>query len=300
MPLNINILIIGYGAIGKKHAITLEKIVPKKNIYILSSNKFHKYKSINSLNRSISDKFDYIIISSKTSDHIKHITLIDKIFLDKKVLIEKPVFNNLSKKNFKNNSYYVGYNLRYHPFFKYIKKEISRKKILNVNIKCFSNLLSWKKFNKNNNYNFSKEKGGGVHFDLSHELDYLIWIFGDIKKFKSVLSKNANITKNSNDIFYINGFLKNGSSFQLTLTYFSKFERRELQVDLLKKSYLMDFFKNILLVNDINKNNKVIKYHNHLKDTFLLMHKDILFNNKPKIAASLMDGLKLLKILSQR
>ena len=53
----------------------------------------------------------------------------------------------------------------------------------------FSYLPNWRKTNYENNYS-SKKMGGGVTNDLSHEIDYLQWLFGDIKK---IFKKKKNI-----------------------------------------------------------------------------------------------------------
>ena len=51
---------------------------------------------------------DYILICSPTINHFKHFTIIEKNFKNKKVLIEKPLFNKFYKiKNNLKNRYYV-------------------------------------------------------------------------------------------------------------------------------------------------------------------------------------------------
>ena len=57
----------------------------------------------------------------------------------------------------------------------------------------------------------SKNKGGGVEYDLSHEFDYIKWIFG---KFKTVLKFNkkiSNLKISSNDHLSVFGFLEKTS-----------------------------------------------------------------------------------------
>ena len=42
-----------------------------------------------------------------------------------KILIEKPLFNEIKKINSRlNNYYYVGYNLRFHPIIQFLKSHI--------------------------------------------------------------------------------------------------------------------------------------------------------------------------------
>ena len=101
---------------------------------------------------------------------------------NKFVLVEKPLFSKPNKINIKKNKYYVGYNLRFNPIINFLKKKIKSKKIWSVNIFCGSYLPNWR-----NNIDYRKSSsakkhlGGGVLLDLSHELDYVQWLFGKIE-----------------------------------------------------------------------------------------------------------------------
>ena len=56
-----------------------------------------------------------------------------------------------------------------------------------IRAECYSYLPNWRRQKYTKVYSSSKKLGGGVANDLSHEIDFLSWIFGDIKKF---LNKN--------------------------------------------------------------------------------------------------------------
>ena len=93
--MKIKVLLIGYGSAGIKHATAMERLIGKKNIFVYSNNSNHKYTRVNNLDSSIKLLFDYIIISSKTSDHLNQLKIVDKLFSNKKVLIEKPLSHKL-------------------------------------------------------------------------------------------------------------------------------------------------------------------------------------------------------------
>ena len=172
------ILIIGFGSIGKRHAAILNKFRNVEKIFILTKQKISNYKSIKTLKEVKFINPDYILICSKTSDHYEHLKYIERHFKNKIVLVEKPLFNKSKNLTIKNNKVFVGYNLRYHPIIRFLKNKIKKKKIFSVYIFCGSYLPNWR---KNQNYQFcyssKKKMGGGVLLDLSHEIDYLQWIF---------------------------------------------------------------------------------------------------------------------------
>ena len=45
---------------------------------------------------------------------------------------------------------------------------------------CHSYLPQWRKKNYKKSYSSNAKLGGGVSLDLSHEIDYIQWIFGNI------------------------------------------------------------------------------------------------------------------------
>ena len=94
-----NVLIIGFGSIGRKHAKILNSFKEISNIYILSKQKSKKFKVIKNYNEAKKLKLDYIIISSRTSEHLKHLYFIEKNFKRKTILVEKPLFENLKNLN---------------------------------------------------------------------------------------------------------------------------------------------------------------------------------------------------------
>lgn len=291
----INVLVIGYGSAGQKHCDVLTKLVGKKNIFIFSKNLDHQFNKVLSLKPELNTFINYIVISTITSEHLFYLKKVDKIFKNKKVLIEKPLGTKIIKKRFKNNDYFVGYNLRYHPLLLKMKSLLINKKIYNINITCFSFLPSWR--SNKNSYSFYKSKGGGVEFDLSHEIDYLLWIFGDIKKQQSQINKSSNITLDSNDFLHLCGTLKNKASFQISLSYFSHLSRRELFVDTNKGTYFLNFISN-QLVHSYKKTSKKysIKDFNY-KKSFFLMHKNILKVSKKNYLPDITFNNKVHKIL---
>ena len=114
-----------------------------------------------------------------------------------------------NKFNIKKNTFYVGYNLRFNPIINFLKKKIKSKKIWNVNLFCGSYLPGWR---SNIDYKKSssakKGLGGGVLLDLSHELDYLQWLFGNITIQYCKSKKLSNLNINTDDFLNLVGKTK--------------------------------------------------------------------------------------------
>ena len=120
------ILIIGFGSIGKRHALIFDKLKNVKKIFILSKYKNHKYTNVSNLEEARLVDPDIIIICSKTSDHYNDLKLVEKTFKNKTVLVEKPLFDKNKNFKIKNNKIIVGYNLRYHPIIQFLKEKIKK------------------------------------------------------------------------------------------------------------------------------------------------------------------------------
>ena len=291
-------LIFGFGSIGAKHANLLLKIKKISHVLVFSNRENQKIDTTNSIADIVKYDPDYILVCSETHQHHNHIKIIEKNFRNKIVLVEKPLFHKPIKFNFKNNKYYVGYNLRFHPVIKFLKNKIKRNEIFSLSIFCNSFLPKWRKnINYFNSYSSSKRKGGGVLLDLSHEIDYLQWLFGkiDIVEYKKV-KKISNLKIKSEDSAQIIGKIKN-INFYLNLTYFSRFEERRIIIDSKKETIIGDLINyNVKIVH--SKSLRKIKFKNNKNQTYIDQHLAAL-NNYPKNLCNIKDAQNTLSLIKK-
>jgi|TARA_B100001964_G_scaffold18338_2_gene18800 predicted dehydrogenase len=293
------ILIIGYGSIAKKHLISLKRINKFNKIFIYSRRNIEYKNAINSFDKIIDIDPDYFVIATETSSHFKFLNFIVRNFQKKIILVEKPLFKNFQKLNINNNKVFVGYNLRMHPILQYLNKNIRKQKIWYVDVKCDSYLPAWR---KNTNYvntsSAKKSLGGGVLLDLSHELDYLTWIFGRLTpKFVKNL-KISNLKVTSDDFLLLYAVNKDKIHFNVSLNYFSKIEMRQISIKGENINILADLINNKIEI--INKSQKIInKYKKfNIYDTYFELHKSIL-SGKVKKLCDYYQGVQIMKLIKE-
>ncbi len=293
------ILIIGFGSIGKRHAAILKNLKRVSQVYILSRRNSKIFKTINKLSQIKKINPDYIIICSRTSDHFKHLNYIERNFSKKIVLIEKPLFNKFYKFNILKNKVFVGYNLRQHPVLRFIKNFIINKKIFSVNIVCNSYLPNWRKrVNYKNSYSSHRRLGGGVLLDLSHEIDYLQWIFKKIKKLDLVkIKKLSNLKINVEDHVLVAGETRL-SNFVLDLNYYSLYPRRQVFIDGHNFSIKGDLINNFLEIYLKNKNKKIISFKNDKNYTYVKQH-ELILNKNYETLSTFKNANKLMLLIDK-
>ena len=95
----MNILVVGYGSIGKRHIQNLLNF-KNVNIFVLTKRsqdnflKQNKIQVFNSLKNALYENIDVAIIANTTDRHVKTSYLLAKSGVD--LLIEKPLSNNLN------------------------------------------------------------------------------------------------------------------------------------------------------------------------------------------------------------
>jgi len=288
-------LIIGYGSIGKQHYSVMKNSNIFNKIYILSRNQsgfniIKKFKEIKKINP------DVVIICSETNKHYIQLKYLEKIFKDKIILIEKPVFDKFKKLKIKNNKVFVGYNLRYHPVILYLKSFLKNKSILTANVTCNSYLPEWRKRDYRKIYSAKRNKGGGVHLDLSHEIDYVNWIFEGFKRKKLFLKKISNLKINSYDYLKLIGSSMFARIIDINLNYFSRKNKRYIEIIMNNKNIHADLLENKIefFYNNTKKIKKFKKVSSKERINFQL--KDII-KTKPKYACTYQQALNILKHL---
>lgn len=294
------VLISGYGSIGRRHANILSRLIKKKNITILTNQKlsnFHTIKNLQSLNKI---NPYYIVICNPTSSHINKIKYIEKNCNNKLVLVEKPLFSKPDRINVKKNKYFVGYNLRFNPIINFLKTKIRSKKIWSVNIFCGSYLPNWR-----NNVDYRKSSsakkhlGGGVLLDLSHELDYVQWLFGRIEIEYCKSKKLSNLNIETDDFLNLVGKTKKVPSIQITLNYFTRKRTRQIFIDGNNVSLQADLIKKNVVYYNGNKK-RIYNFKNSDRNSdYKKQHLAILKNKFTDKLCTFKEGKQLVYLINQ-
>ena len=297
--MGLKVLIIGYGSIGKKHASLLKNFRQVSSIYVLTKQKCNKFKQIDSLININKINPDYVIICSRTNLHFKYLNYLEKKIKNKIILVEKPLFHKNLNLKIKNNKVFVGYNLRFHPVLKFIKDYIKNKIIFSSSVSCKSYLPNWRKnidYSKSNSA--KKSYGGGVLLELSHEIDYINWLFGGIKKINySKVKKISNLKINVEDYATVSGeTLK--SNFNLELNFFSKFTERKIIIDGKNFSIRGDLVENKIEILNERNYKKVFNFKLKKDYTYIKEHQSIL-NNLSEPMCSFNEGKKNMMIIDK-
>ncbi|MEO6901888.1 MAG: Gfo/Idh/MocA family oxidoreductase [Bacteroidia bacterium] len=270
----MNVLIIGLGSIAKKHILALKTINKNVHIYALRSGQSltQQIDGVTNIEKiSTCPPVDFIIISNPTAFHADAIKQVS--YLKKPLFIEKPPFHTLAQAdeclafvNQNNIPTYTAFNLRFLDCLIYLKENIDNNKVQEVNVYCGSYLPNWRSnVDYKKSYSANADMGGGVHLDLIHELDYVLWIFGNPLKVQSTLRSNSTI--NINAIDYANYILiYDHFVVNIILNYYRKETKRSCEIVFDDTVWHTNLITNEIM--DMN-NKSIFKSTQTVQDTYL-------------------------------
>lgn len=277
----MKILIFGFGSVGQRHLQNIVKLY-KKSIIGTTSNIINR-KIINldrsKSNKKIIDLFnikilksrkeilnfnpEYVIISNENQLHYK--TIIQFMKLNVNIFVEKPlVVKDRELNSLKSNLIYsssvlnIGYQLRFHPCIKFVKKFLSEKKfnLVQSSFNCYTYLPEHRPWqNYKTSYASLKKKGGGVTSNMSHEIDLINYLFGKPKSVISINNKKSigiETDETTQTIFKY----KNDFSVSLNLSFSSKFEKRDFFI--LSNNFFIEcnLLSNSIFIHNFTNNRK--------------------------------------------
>ena len=284
---------------GQKHSEYLSRLLGNENIFVLTKQENIPFASLNSISQINKLDPDYIVISSETSSHVSYIKEIETRVFNKVILVEKPLFAKYEDFHPRNNTYFVGYNLRFHPLISSIRDEISQEKVISFEIVCNSYLPDWRRnIHYSDSSSSSISKGGGVLLDLSHELDYLRYIFGDTEHLYSKSIKVSDLKIYTDDYLILVGETKEKALFTVNLNYFSKREIRKVTIETDKRTIMLDLLDSRMVSYFSDKEPIEILKNYSVADTYIQQHKAILQEDFSQVC-SYQDGLKVMKMIDR-
>lgn len=198
-------LVVGSGSIAKRHIRNLRDQFPSADVVCVSSSGRKLAASevgatavADTIEHALIYTPDIAIVASPASFHLSHAQILLEAGVP--VLIEKPLCVELTDLSKLSLDKYeakigVGYNLRFMPAAKVVKKILSEGiigKVSTVFAEVGQFLPDWRPgADYKKGVSARRELGGGALLELSHELDYLSWFFGGFSE-ASAITKNSN------------------------------------------------------------------------------------------------------------
>jgi predicted dehydrogenase len=213
------ILIVGLGSIGTRHARLIRKLMPKAKIAAFrhqSSQALHNVElDLNTTNFDEVKSFrpQAAVISNPASHHLSMALTLARQGVH--LLIEKPISNEINEELFelidicrsKDITLMIGYNLRFLPsliFFRDLLQQGKVGKSFSIRAEAGQYLPNWR---PDSDYRHTvtaqKKLGGGVLLELSHEIDYLQWLFGRVKWVKAHVTRHSDLDIDVEDSAYL-------------------------------------------------------------------------------------------------
>ncbi len=224
------ILIVGHGSIGKRHLRLARTLMPHADIRVLrhladSTVPDAANGCFSSMDEAIAFAPDIAVIANPAPFHVATAQALAEVGVH--LLIEKPLSVSLDGVSHlletcqkQSLVLLIGYNLRYLPSllrFREFLAEGTIGKVLSVRCEIGQYLPSWRpESDYRQSVSARHELGGGVLLELSHELDYLRWIFGEVTWVKATLSRQSDLELDVEDTVHLTlGFAPADDGHQL-------------------------------------------------------------------------------------
>jgi len=193
----VKFLIAGLGSIGRRHLRNLvalgeqDIVLYRTGKSTLPDQELAQYSTEDTLEGALAHHPDAVIVSNPTALHLD--IAIPAAKAGCHLLLEKPISHSLErvkelKRAVEENRIQVliGYQFRFHPVLRVIKKYITEGKfgkVIQARAHWGEYLPDWHPWEDYvDTYAARKDLGGGVVLTLSHPIDYLNWFFGEAER----------------------------------------------------------------------------------------------------------------------
>jgi len=254
-----HLCIVGLGSIGRRHLRLLRTMYPKMEITLVRSGKGTDWpesllaqRIVRTSKEALDAGAQAAIICSPASLHLEQ--AMDWVSADLPLLIEKPLSTNTSgleqlAQLVRSSGVptLIGYVLRYDLAAQYFQQQLATDNYgvpLSVRIECGSFLPDWRpEQDYRQSASASKDLGGGVLLELSHELDYANWFFGPFDKVQAALQNSGTLEIDVEDGAELLLQTKTGLTVSIHLDFYSKTPKRHCRVQTTTGELVWDALK---------------------------------------------------------
>jgi predicted dehydrogenase len=238
-------LVIGYGSIGQRHARVLEGL--GHDVAVASRRAVEHPCRYPELAPALAAfKPDYAVIANETALHRPTFRALKAEGFGGMALVEKPLFHDLAADDAPAEpNTFVAYNLRFHPLLLRLREWLGSHTLVAASIHVGQHLATWRpQRDFHQSYSSHRALGGGVLRDLSHELDYALWLFGPWRRVTALGGASGALGIDADDRWSILIECERCPQVNVTLSYLDHAPRRQIVVNARDDSAAVEFFSN--------------------------------------------------------
>lgn len=244
-------LVVGYGSIGQRHAQVLDELGCE--VAVVSRRPIEHPRRYDNLDTAMGGwRPDYVVIASRTNEHFDDLSTLIAADFTGRVLVEKPLFDaaRLTPSN-RFSHIAVAYNMRFHPLILKLRDFLRRQeRLIAAHIYVGQYLPQWRPAaDYRSNYSASRNQGGGVLRDLSHEIDYSLWLFGNWQHLTALGGKFSKLEIDSDDVFSLLWSASRCPVVSINLNYLDRSARREILVHTDNHSVRVDLIRGLFEID---------------------------------------------------
>ena len=212
------LLIVGLGSIGSRHARLARALLPGVQIVALRHQSCGDPQPmgvdhcVTSLAEALKFRPQAAVIANPATCHLDVALPLAQAGVH--LLVEKPISSStegvtelIDVCRAQGITLMTGYNMRFLPSlqrFRELLKEKRCGRVLSVRAEVGQYLPSWRPdADYRQNVSAKAALGGGVLLELSHEIDYLRWIFGEVEWVNAILLKQSDLEIDVEDTVHL-------------------------------------------------------------------------------------------------
>lgn len=238
-------LIAGLGSIGRRHLRNLKTLgqtdllLYRTHQATLPDTDLSGYPTYTDLREALAQKPDGVIVANPTSLHLEVATAAARA--GAALLIEKPVSDSLlgirelqAVLDQTGKPALVGFHLRYHPVLQQIKEMIDANQLgkpLKAHAHWGEYLPGWHPWEDyRQSYAARADLGGGALNTLSHPIDYLRWLMGEVRSLSASLNNLSPLELDIEDNVELLLKFHSGSLATVHLDYYQRPPSHTLEI----------------------------------------------------------------------
>lgn len=285
-------LVVGYGSIGKRHSDILTAL--GLQVAVVSRREQSNQRWFSDLTIALEEwNSEYVVVASRTSEHVTDMEILAESGYDGLLLIEKPLFNTEAQPPaMLPQQTYIAYNLRFHPVIAALRSALRGVSAFAVNAHVGQYLPHWRPGTDYRvGYSAKRHQGGGALRDLSHEIDLINWLFGPWEQLTADGGKFSDLEIDTDDVFSLILKLKRCPHATISMNYLDTSATRQIFVQTSGGTMRTD-----LITGTFEVDGKRQTFPMDRNDTFIAQHKAVL-NGQLENLCSLNEGIAAMDII---